>query len=123
MIYLATPYNHPDPAVRQARFELACRIAARFIRAGLVVFSPIAHSHPIVTYGKGLPVEWSYWEAQDRDFIERCDAVYVCMCDGWQSSMGVQAEIRIAQELGKPIVYITAEQIEKWCADNGRGNE
>jgi len=28
MICLASPYTHPDPAVREARFQAACRQAA-----------------------------------------------------------------------------------------------
>lgn len=28
MIYLASPYSHPDPEVRAARFAAACRGAA-----------------------------------------------------------------------------------------------
>ena len=28
------------------------------------------------------------------------------MLDGWQQSVGVQAEIAIARELGKPVTYL-----------------
>ncbi len=34
MIYLASPYSHPDVAVREARFHAACRAAAEFMRDG-----------------------------------------------------------------------------------------
>jgi hypothetical protein len=33
MIYLASPYSHPDPLVRKARFDAACRATADLIRA------------------------------------------------------------------------------------------
>ncbi len=59
MIYLASPYSHPDARVRQRRFEEACQAAAAITRAGLSVFSPISHSHPIARYG--VPTGWDYW--------------------------------------------------------------
>ena len=44
MIYLASPYSDPDPAVRQSRFEAACKATAEMLRAGLIVFSPVMWS-------------------------------------------------------------------------------
>jgi hypothetical protein len=107
MIYLASPYSHPDPAVRESRFREACRAAARFMRVGQAVFSPIAHGHCICTYG--LPTDWRFWEPFDRHQLEKCDEVVVLMLDGWRESVGVQAEIRIAAECGKPVRYIAPE--------------
>ena len=43
MIYLASPYSHPDPLVRQARFDAACHAAAGPIQAGHAVVAPIVH--------------------------------------------------------------------------------
>jgi hypothetical protein len=34
----------------------------------------------------------------------------VLMLSGWEDSAGVQAEIRIARELGKPVPYLAAEE-------------
>jgi hypothetical protein len=103
MIYLASPYSHPDPVVREQRFQAACRATAALLRAGEAVFSPIVHGHPLADYG--LPTGWEFWERFNRTFLERCDEVVVLMLDGWRQSVGVQAEIRIAQELGKPARY------------------
>jgi nucleoside 2-deoxyribosyltransferase len=107
MIYLASPYSHPDPAVREQRFRAACRAAVALLRAVQVVFSPITHSHPLAQHG--LPGNWQFWERYDRAFLERCDEVVVLMLDGWGESVGVQAEIRIAWELGKPVRYLAPE--------------
>jgi nucleoside 2-deoxyribosyltransferase len=104
MIYLASPYSHPDAAVREMRFRDACRAAAKLMRLGHTVFSPIAHGHCICTHG--LPTDWRFWEPFDRHHLERCDEVVVLTLDGWDASAGVQAEIRIAIELGKPVRYI-----------------
>ena len=43
--YLASPYSK-YPEGTQAAFEMACWQAGLLIRAGVPVFSPIAHSHP-----------------------------------------------------------------------------
>jgi hypothetical protein len=114
MIYLASPYTHADPAVRQRRFEAACQAAARLIRQGKTVFSPIAHSHTICRYG--LPLDWQFWQPHDRRYLQACDEVIVLMLDGWEESAGVQAEIAIARELGKPVSFIAAsDEVAENC--------
>ena len=107
MIYLASPYSHPDPAIREERFRGACQAAAAFLRTGRAIFSPIAHSHPLVEFG--LPTDWEFWKRCNTEHLERCDEVVVLTLDGWQASVGVQAEIRIAQELGKPVSFLAPE--------------
>ncbi|HSG72046.1 MAG TPA: DUF1937 family protein [Planctomycetaceae bacterium] len=104
MIYLASPYSHPNPHVREQRFEAVCRVAAELIRAGHSVFSPIAQFHPIAKYG--LPTDWEFWERHCREQISRCDELVVVKLDGWERSVGVQAEIGIAKEHGKTIAKI-----------------
>lgn len=104
MIYLASPYSHADANIRQRRFEVACRAAAKLICQGQTVFSPIAHSHAICAYG--VPLDWRFWERHDRRYLEACDEVVVLLIDGWRESVGVQAEIAIARKLGKPITYL-----------------
>ena len=112
LVYLCSPYSHSDLAIRQARFDAACRAAAKLIRQGRVIFSPIAHSHVLCQYG--LPLDWQFWEQLDRRFLDLCDEVVVLMLDGWRESVGVQAEIAIARELGKPVTYLrVADQAEE----------
>ena len=109
MIYLANPYTHPDPAMREARFKAACRQAAEMFRCGIPVFSPIAYSHAIAAHD--LPLEWEFWERFDRVFLETCDEVWVLTLDGWRESRGVQAEIALAHELGKPVVLVEPDAL------------
>lgn len=104
--YLASPYTSPHPEVREQRYRAACRATAALIRAGAVVFSPICHSHALAEHG--LPNQWSFWERFDRAYLERCDLLVVLMLDGWKTSVGVQAEIAIARQLGKPVSYLEA---------------
>jgi len=107
LIYLASPYSHPDERVRQQRFDAACQATAALMRAGLIVFSPIAHSHPLTRYG--LPGDWQFWERYDRAHMEVCTGLAVLMLDGWKESKGVQAEIAIARQLSKPVIFIAQE--------------
>ena len=107
MIYLASPYSHPDHAVREWRFREACRAAAKLMREGHAVFSPIAHSHCICAYG--LPTDWRFWEPFDRFQLQWCDEVFILMLDGWRESVGVQKEIQIAKEFGKRVRYVSPE--------------
>lgn len=107
MIYLASPYSHADPAVREERFRAACRATAALLRAGEHVFSPIVHSHPLVAFD--MPTAWSFWERIDRAHLERCNEVAVLMLDGWAHSVGVREELRIARELGKPVRFLEVD--------------
>lgn len=104
-IYLATPYSHEDDNVRRSRFDDINKVAASLMSDGNCVYSPISHTHPIAEAGS-LPLGWDYWEKIDRCFIDWCDEVYVYCADGWKESRGVQAEIFIAIELGKPVRYV-----------------
>ena len=107
MIYLASPYSHPDPAVMEERFRAVCRVSAKLMLGGTLLFSPIAHTHPIAVAGE-LPRGWDFWHAYDKWFINNCDAVWVLMLDGWENSKGVSAEIAIAREIGKEVIYLKA---------------
>ena len=105
MIYLASPYTHVDGAVRESRFDAACLATSTLMRAGLSVYSPIVHSHPLVRYG--LPIEWEFWQAHDCEHLRRCDSVIVLTLDGWKASRGVQAEIELAIDFDLPIRYMS----------------
>jgi hypothetical protein len=106
LIYLACPYSSPDPAVREQRFHAVNRAAARLMEQGDLIFSPISHSHPIAIDG-GLPKDWGFWERYDRAILGCCRTLIVLCLPGWEQSVGVQAEIKIAKELGLDIEYIS----------------
>jgi nucleoside 2-deoxyribosyltransferase len=110
MIYMASPYTHSDVHVREWRFREACRGAAALLRAGITVFSPIAHSHPIA--GFGMPTSWEFWSQVDREYLSRCDVLAVLTLPGWRESVGVQAEIGLARELGLPIVFVAPSDLD-----------
>jgi hypothetical protein len=105
MIYLATPYSHPDPLIREERFRLASITAGYLMQQGLIVFSPIAHTHPIASLCS-LPLGWEYWHKFDIEFITLCEKLIVVKMIGWEESHGIREEIKIAESLNKPFEYM-----------------
>lgn len=105
--YLASPYSHEDPAVRQSRFHAACAAAAALMCRGRLVFSPIAHSHSIAQY---LPDEmvcdFDFWMLQDLPMLIRAQRLIVLMLDGWRESRGVHREICFAVQHDIPIQFM-----------------
>ena len=105
MIYLASPYTHHDPAIRQARFEAACRAAGAILRSGEQVFSPIAHSHPIAELCE-LPKAFDWWQPNNHAWLDRCNILVVLRLDGWDRSAGVRVETEHAKAAGKLVMYM-----------------
>lgn len=67
-IYLASPYTADDACVRELRYMQACHAAARLMREGHLVFSPIAHSHPLTDFE--IPGDFSFWKDWCLSFLE-----------------------------------------------------
>ena len=107
-IYLASPYSHPDRAVRKARYLAAVQAAGKLMkeRPGCAVFSPIAHSHMIAEM-TDLPGGFDFWQGQDMPFLDIwATRLAVLKLDGWQESRGVKAEIARAEARGLPVEYL-----------------
>lgn len=105
LIYLACPYSHSDQSVMEQRFLIVNQVAAKFMAEGKFIYSPISHTHSIAKAGS-LPRGWDFWEGYDRRIISCCNRILVLRLDGWEKSIGVQAEIKIGEEMGIPIEYI-----------------
>ena len=108
--YLASPYSSPFATVRECRFQLACKAAAILMQRGRIVYSPIAHTHPIAKLCD-LPKGWDFWQRYDEAFLNVCSDLLVLKLFGWEESVGVQAEIAIMSRLGKPVEYVTLEAL------------
>jgi hypothetical protein len=109
LIYLASPYSDPSADCRRRRFEAACQASARLIRGGDMVFSPIAHTHPIAEAAE-LPLGWEFWAEYDRRMLAACDELVILQLPGWAESRGVRAEWAIARELGKPVRFMLSDE-------------
>jgi hypothetical protein len=113
LVYLASPYSHHIPAVREERYNQAVRATAYLIRRGLVPFSPIVHSHPIACLGGDLACDWTFWRRQDEMFMDACRGIVVLTLPGWRESVGVQAEIRYMADRGIAAEYLDPDDIEE----------
>lgn len=102
-IYLAQPYSACDPYVEATRFSHGARAAAWLMDRGLVVYAPIVHSHPIVDYLTTRSTTWTWWEKIDSRIIGACQAVIVLEIPGWEQSVGVKAELAIAERRQKTV--------------------
>lgn len=110
MIYLASPYSNPDPLIVQTRFLLVEQCTAELIKQGLFVWSPIVHCHEMARK-YNLPTDAEFWQGYNFDFIRRADAVYVLNIPGWDKSVGVGMEMRLANAGLIPVKFVTHEGV------------
>lgn len=106
-VYLASPYTHPDPAVVEWRVHATRRATALLMMRGLVVFSPIAHTHDLVQFIGRQSHE--FWMAQDIPMLRKAERLMVLCIDGWAESRGVMEEIELAQAAGIPVEYVNED--------------
>lgn len=104
-IYVASPYSHINLAVQEERYLDVMDYVARLIREGKHAFSPIVYGHEMAKYHK-LPTDALFWEEFNHGFLLLCDIVHVYCLDGWETSKGVTAEIKFAQEHSIPVVSV-----------------
>jgi len=107
--YLASPYY--SPSVRWERYTQVCLAAGQLIRAGVMVFSPIAHSHGIYDQCPDIGGSWEDWAQWNAEMILCCDGCIVLALDGWEASVGIKAEIEAFHRQNKPIVYTNPKLI------------
>ncbi len=109
-IYLASPYSHPDPAVREARFAAACKKAAQYASKGISVFSPIAQSHPMTAYMRPEDcMNFELWMKLDLPLLKDANELHVLCIEGWRNSKGVTREIEFAEQCGIPVKQVFAD--------------
>lgn len=109
--YLASPYTHPDPAIRDIRATLAYEIAGHLMAKGLYVFSPIHATHG-ASKRHALPTDHVWWDDFNKSFIHPSAGLIVCTIGGWMESRGVIHEINYARSKDLPVYTV-----------NLRGNE
>ncbi len=107
LIYLGCPYSGVSDVVEQ-RMELFCRQVARMQLRGDLVVSPLL-MHFVLKYEPKLANDWNFWKTYSRELLSRCDEFHILGLEGWEKSTGLQGEIEIAKELGKPIIFVGSE--------------
>lgn len=108
MIYLASPYSHPSPFVREIRYLLTMKKLANLLKQEIVVYSPIVHCHELAKIA-GLPSHADFWRKYNFAMMNAGEALYVFCLEGWKESVGVKEEIAHAQYMKMPIQYLEEE--------------
>jgi hypothetical protein len=115
IIYLACPYSHPEVFVRHCRYMKACRAASLLMKAGHTVFSPLSHGVSIMNNGEldEKDTACAFWLKQELPFLRMSNLLMVLAIDGWEESIGVNAEIDAALEWQIPNVLISEKEIPR----------
>lgn len=100
------------------RFDAVCRTAAALIRQGVVVVSPIAHSHPIFVCDPETGSSFEAWQQLDEALIIASEEMWVLALPGWDESRGVRSEIQFCIRNGIP-VHLVDRQGENIDAEAG----
>ncbi len=105
MIYLASPYSHPDPFVREERYLRAMKVLHGLLKDRIWTFSPIVHCHELKKI-VDLPFEHEFWLDYDCHILKLCTKLLVLRIEGWETSRGLKMEMDFANANGIPIEYI-----------------
>jgi uncharacterized protein DUF1937 len=106
MIYLASPYNHPDEDIREMRYHEALLAVKWLLMEEMWVYSPIVHCHTLAKSHR-LPHDIEFWWKYDSHMLTRADELMVLALEGWQDSIGIARECDFAYQLNKPVRFLT----------------
>lgn len=102
MIFLASPYTHPDKTVREERYGHALNAVVAIAKAGLPVYSPIVHWH-LPALHHDLPKDGQFWfKIASEPFLLAAEEFWVLKLDGWQKSEGVRFEQQFFSMWSRP---------------------
>ena len=98
---------------RQSRYEYTMKRTAELLKSGNHCFSPITHCHEMANQHE-MPKDYSFWKANDRHFVSLSEAVIVLdmktSCGlNYESSEGMSDEIAHAKSIGKPVIFLKAD--------------
>lgn len=110
LAYLATPYSKYRLGLHQAFIDAAA-LAAKLLTAGVKVYSPIAHTHPLAIYGGLDPLDHEIWLPFDQAMMAASDCLIVAQMEGWRESRGVAHEIAFFSLRAKPVYYLDPESM------------
>lgn len=99
MIYLASPYSHPSPTVRDERAAKVGEFAASCAKAGFALYCPIAAWHHLAVKYK-LPEDVIFWQKLNFRILRHASELWVFQIDGWENSQGLAGEKHLAERLG-----------------------
>lgn len=110
LAYLATPYSKYPGGIEAAWVD-ACALAARLLVAGLGVYSPIAHTHPLAIHGGLDPLDHDIWLPFDEAMMAKADELIVAHMATWETSRGIAHEVAVFEAAGKPVYDLDPDSL------------
>lgn len=104
VVYVASPYTGTEQERKQRHREVRTFVAY-MLQQGETVISPIVHNHSLAAL-HNLPKDFAFWQHHCINLLRACDKMYVLMLNGWEESVGVQAEIAEGSEMEIPIICV-----------------
>jgi hypothetical protein len=103
--YLCSSYTK-HPAGEGRAFQVAARAAGVLLKAGIPVFSPVTHLHPVVALAEVDPRKYALWEELDEEFLMNAHGLIVLRDDGWEQNSGITFKMCRCRDRGKPVVFM-----------------
>ena len=112
--YFAHPYtvkNEKGDYVfegEEANFRLCNYRAALLIEKGILLYSPISHTHPIHSASPVFAGGQAHglWYDFDNAFIRIVPFTGIILAPGWQDSKGCKGEKALFEDLGREVRYL-----------------
>ena len=118
LIYIASPYSGltrfsiVNFFIRYFRYRQVTKVIGKLQdRYPYAFIAPITTSHQTAKFMKTKTGAFRDWEGIDKTYISKCDEVWVIKMEGWDTSVGVQAEIKFAKKRKIPLYSIIPEEI------------
>lgn len=102
--YLACPYGHPDKNVTNERMTEYEKVDAYLSAGGHLIMSPL-DKHYKLKHGN-MPGDYGFWRTYCMAMLKLASGIIVIMLDGWETSPGVQDEIKTAMAMGLPVYSV-----------------
>lgn len=101
MIYIASPYTHPEASVRQVRYNEAMAYTSWLLNKKLWCYSPIVHCHPMAIEHE-MPTDAAFWFNYNFSMLRICHDLHVLKLEGWDKSVGIAGEIAFFDQMHRP---------------------
>ena len=95
-------FAHPYTGDEEGNFNLCCSRSAELIKRGWLVYSPIAHTHPI--HRAWLGTRNVDWYEFDNAFIRIIPFAGIILAPGWRDSEGCVKERELFKSLNREIL-------------------
>lgn len=76
------------------------------MKAHIPVFSPIVHSHPVAIHCDIDPFDLSIWLPSEQPILACASGIIMVKAEGWEDSVGMNAEREVFETAGKPVIYM-----------------